>query len=48
MQVRCSLSQLCDLFFLMANVIIYKREKMIHQIEFKKGVQEVLSSKKKQ
>jgi hypothetical protein len=31
----------------MANIIIYKREKMIHQIEFKKGVQEVLSSKKK-
>jgi hypothetical protein len=31
----------------MANIIIYKRENMINQIEFKKGVQEVLSSKKK-
>jgi hypothetical protein len=29
----------------MANIIIYKKEKMIHQIEFNKGVQEVLSPK---
>jgi hypothetical protein len=29
----------------MANIIIYKKEKMIHQIEFNKRVQEVLSLK---